>query len=303
MMRFVKYTVQDRDYKAPEVMALLNRDPYTHHILSGNQHWYSAGTVGETVFSKVGAVVAGGLLVLGAVAYVVFNASHSHKPHSDSDHHSDSPPDYWNTQYSTSYSGSNAYQSSNWEPSAPPLYELNYEAAPPRYEEFESSPNYGSATPPSYGSLFTTAPTQQTYTSSTTTTYTYAQPSYSALDAALDIAVIMAQQPSNPSSRYESDMAAVRQQLQQLSKHTFKITDFAPNATYTGHEVTALVNALYTPKWFDSFVDQEAIAIHKFLNHGFLDVAVPTTSDYTMWDYAILDVTAGPDIALIDSHV
>lgn len=64
-MGLCTFYVQDRDYTRGEVVALLNNASYKHHLLSGNQHWYSTGTSLETVgkafevFSKATAAILG----------------------------------------------------------------------------------------------------------------------------------------------------------------------------------------------------------------------------------------------------
>jgi len=58
--------VQNRDYSKGEVLSILNDVSFKHHILSGNQHWYSAGTSLETLgkgFEVIGKSIA---FLLGA---------------------------------------------------------------------------------------------------------------------------------------------------------------------------------------------------------------------------------------------
>lgn len=46
-LNYFQYHVQDRNYTKAEVFHLINNESYKHHLLSGNQSFYSLGTVSE----------------------------------------------------------------------------------------------------------------------------------------------------------------------------------------------------------------------------------------------------------------
>jgi hypothetical protein len=58
-LNYFQYHVQDRNYTKAEVFHLINNESYKHHLLSGNQHFYSLGTVSEifqattSIFSSI----------------------------------------------------------------------------------------------------------------------------------------------------------------------------------------------------------------------------------------------------------